>query len=161
MDNQNQDKTIQPQAILVNATPLKENITEVTKTVTNQLQTNDKSNEITNQDNIHNKRVYKKFLKQIKGKRAINGVILADILGVARQTIYKWLDTPSAMEILQQNINEYTTKIGNSKDWKASAYLLDKLYNNKDKEAQQINLTNLIQVNTIESNKKDKGDTTL
>ena len=91
---------------------------------------------------IHKRRVYKQFLKLIKGKKAISGVLLADILGVSRQTIYKWLDTPLAMSIISDNILYQVSKIQDSKDWKSSAYLIDKLYNKEDKT--------LIQVNTLE-----------
>lgn len=138
----NNNKTATHEAPINNYTKLPNSLLKVKENTIKPVENQDKSSPLINFNHIRSKRIYKKFLKLIKGKRALNGVILADILGITRQTVYKWLDTPSAVEVLENNISELTNKIHSSKDWKASAYLLDKLYNKED-------VTN-IQVNTLD-----------
>lgn len=87
-------------------------------------------------------KIYKQFLRLIKRKKALTGIVMADILGVSRQTIGKWLDTPQARDIIAENIDYHFNKISNSNDWKAHAYIIDTV---KGKD----NTTN-IQVNTLD-----------
>lgn len=135
-----------------NISTLEEKPLNIDNNINKSLENQNKTDEITspqvNVNYIRQKRIYKRFLKLIKGKNVVNGVIMADILGITRQTVYSWLDTPKAIQILQDNINTLTSKIQDNKDWKASAYLLDKLYDNKEKEEHKQDLKQLIIINT-------------
>ena len=140
-------KTEEQQAPNNNFTKLPNSILNSKETAIKPVENQELSSPQVNLIHIREKRVYKQFLKELKGKRAINGVIMADILGVSRQTIYKWLTTPKAVSILQDNITNITNKIIDDPDWKASAYILDKLYDNSKEEQKKGDLKQMIVIN--------------
>ena len=86
-----------------------------------------KSNIEDNKIVVKKKRIYRHFLKLIKQNKVYTSVLLADILGINRATVSDWFGTSQAQEILSKNINESVSKIKSSKDWKAAAYLIDKV----------------------------------
>ena len=96
-----------------------------------------------NKINVGKPRVYKQFLKLIKRQKGLTAIAYADILGITRQTVSKWLDTPLAREVISTNIDYHFNKISDNKDWKAHAYIIDRATGKQD------NTTN-IQVNTLE-----------
>jgi hypothetical protein len=49
---------------------------------------------------------------------------------------------------MDHEVNNYIEKIQSSKDWKAHAYLLDKLEASKEEESKQKDLQQLIVINT-------------
>ena len=151
-----------------NFTPLTA-IEENTKTITNKpievLEVKENNQNITENKNITNsivndnfqgkelqrivlKKQYKLFLKLIKSNKFTTAMVTAKILGVTRQTIQEWLKTPLALRSMNETINNYISDISVSKDWKAKAYLLDKIEDKQDKQEQQIDLNQLIVINT-------------
>jgi len=110
---------------------------------------------------IRLKKQYRDFMKLIKANKFVTAIQSARIIGVDQRTISEWLETPKALKLMNETSDKYIKDIEQNKDWKAKAYLLDKIEGTtKDKEA-AINLTNLIQVNTIENKKDITGDSTL
>ncbi len=103
------------------------------------------SNEIPIDDHIHNKKAFRRFIKLIKEDKFTSAIITARTLGIGRATVYHWLSRPKVQELLEGTIDQYVSKIEKSKDWKAQAYLLDKL-TPQDKEAPEIDIQNLILV---------------
>lgn len=106
----------------------------------------------TPQDNkailIRKKREYKAFLRLIKQGKYTSAQITSKLLGVDRSTILEWLHTPMVLQCMNEEVEGYVSKISSSKDWKAQAYLLDKVIDNDSKSEQSnTTLTNLIQIN--------------
>ena len=100
------------------------------------------------QVHIRLKAQYRAFIKLIKAKKYTSAILSSRILGVNKNTITLWLNTPLVRKALEEKYSQYISDIEASKDWKSKAYLIDKL---EDKDAikdNTINLTNLIQVNT-------------
>jgi len=109
---------------------------------------------------IREKWKFIKFKRTVQKQGYTSARLMAKSLGVGKDTILAWTNLPVIQEALKQDLHNYTSKISKSKDWKAQAYLLDKIIEDKKEEA-IINLTNLIQVNTIENKKNKIGDSTL
>ena len=98
---------------------------------------------------IRKKREYKAFMKLIKQGKYTSAYMTSKILGVDKGTIQSWLHTPKVLECMDSEINNYISKISVSKDWKAQAYLLDKVTHEDSKEESTTSLQNLIQINVI------------
>lgn len=96
---------------------------------------------------IRKKREYKAFMKLIKQGKYTSAQITSKVLGVDRSTILEWLHTPKVLEVMNNEINEYVGKISSSKDWKAQAYLLDKVIDNDKQSEHTTTLNSLIQIN--------------
>jgi len=145
---------------------------ETPKTTLEATQNLEKPNEIVNNNQeelnpivptkvIRLKKQYRDFMKLIKANKFVTAIQSARIIGVDQRTISNWLETPKALKLMNDTSDKYIKDIEQAKDWKAKAYLLDKIEGTtKDKEA-TVNLTNLIQVNTIENKKDNTGDSTL
>ncbi|OGK19008.1 hypothetical protein A3D80_03520 [Candidatus Roizmanbacteria bacterium RIFCSPHIGHO2_02_FULL_40_13b] len=105
---------------------------------------------------IRLKREYKAFTSLVKDGKFTTAMISARILGVSRATIAEWLKTPRIQQAMDEEVDNYISKIKEVKDWKASAYLLDKLDNDKGKESGITDLSQLIVINTVpqETSKK-------
>lgn len=76
---------------------------------------------------IKKKVEYNAFLRALKKNDFTTAYMMAKALRVSPETIAQWLRTPKAVKIMQTDIQFYVEKIKASKDWKASAYLLDKV----------------------------------
>ena len=97
---------------------------------------------------IRNKRAYNSFKSMVKRGKFTNAVISSKLLGVTRQTIVSWLNTKPIIEAMNEDVNKYISTIASSKDWKAQAYLLDKVIDNdKNTSEHTTTLNNLIQIN--------------
>ena len=90
--------------------------------------------------NIRKDNTYKDFLKLLKQNKGITAIVTAEILGVHRDTIRRWLDTPQARRIISDNISARVNVIESSKDWKAHAYLIDKATGKQDITNVQVNV---------------------
>lgn len=106
------------------------------------------SNETRNLSFIRLKRQYKAFIRIVKEGKFTSAVVSARVLGVSRQTIADWLQTPKVINAMDEEVESYISKIKQAKDWKASAYLLDKLDYDKGKESNITDLSQLIVINT-------------
>ena len=91
---------------------------------------------------IRKKYKFNKFLKVIKKGGYTSARLIAQSLDIDKDTILSWTNHPRVIEALGMDIVSYVKDIKKSHDWKAKAYLLDKL-------TPQDNTTN-IQVNTLE-----------
>ena len=90
-----------------------------------------------------------KFKRMILKGNFTSARLTAKILGVDKRTIEQWLHLPVIQSALASEINNFTSKIGKSKDWKAQAYLLDKIIDDdKDREESKQDLKQLIVINT-------------
>ena len=98
---------------------------------------------------IRKKAQFRSFMKLIKDKKYTSAILTSRILGVDKNTITSWLEHKQVRELMAQTYNSYIDDIAVSKDWKAKAYLLDKLEGQDKTEQQSVNLTNLIQINTV------------
>lgn len=103
--------------------------------------------EVYNPSHIKKKIAYNAFLKALKRNNFTTGYMLSKALGVDPQTINLWCRTPKAIKIMQEDIDKYVDKISSAKDWKASAYLLDKI-TNADQEDKN-HATNLIGLSIV------------
>jgi DNA-binding transcriptional regulator YiaG len=132
-----------------NYTPLKtepktiENGTIIKENVKTIIEPNQNQAIEINKINVGKPKVYKQFLKLIKRKKGLTAIAYAEILGITRQTISKWLDTPQARNTISDNIEYHYNVISDNKDWKAHAYMIDRATGKQD------NTTN-IQVNTLD-----------
>lgn len=97
---------------------------------------------------IRKKRQYRAFIKMVKQGKVTSALVAARILGVSHLTIREWLQTKKVMEAMENDVASYVEKIQVSKDWKAQAYLLDKLQGSKEEEEKQQDLKQLIVINT-------------
>lgn len=148
-------------------TPLKEVVTEgeVINSGEISASTAPSQSSIMNNDTpeiqIRKKAQYRSFMKLIKEKKYTTAVMTSKILGVERNTLTSWLQTKKVRELMQSTYNGYIDDISTSKDWKAKAYLLDKL---EDKDAIKdtaVNINNLIQVNTVAPSQPKQGTVTI
>lgn len=121
----------------------------------NDIKENETSNSIVDTDlqtkelqRIVKKKQYRAFVKLVKEGKFTTAMVSAKILGVSRPTIAEWLKTPKVSKAMQYDINNYVGKIQQSKDWKAQAYLLDKLEGNKEEQETKQELKQLIVINT-------------
>lgn len=89
---------------------------------------------------IRKKRAYKIFLKLIKENKYTSAYATAKILGIQPLTIAKWMQTKQAIEAMNSKVSEYVSKIEASPDWKAQAYLFDKIMPNEDKPTTAIQI---------------------
>lgn len=103
--------------------------------------------EVYNPAYIKKKIAYNAFLKALKRNNFTTAYMLSKALGVDPQTINLWSRTPKAIKIMQEDIDKYVNKIASAKDWKASAYLLDKITNSEDKD--KPNQTNLVGLSIV------------
>ena len=99
---------------------------------------------------IKKKIEYNAVLRALKKKDFTTAYMLAKTLRVSPEQVNKWLRTPKAIKIMQEDVNYYVTKIKKSKDWKASAYLLDKVTGVDDVKA---NASTMIGLNIIVQSK--------
>jgi hypothetical protein len=76
---------------------------------------------------IYKKNKYTKLIKLIKMGNFVSVRITAQAIGVSPQTLQEWLKTPSIIEAVREEIDSYVSKIRTNTDWKAQAYLLDKI----------------------------------
>lgn len=97
---------------------------------------------------IVKKRQYKACMKLIRDGKYTSARVVARLLGVDDKTVNSWLKTKKAIEIMNNTVDIYVSKIEQSKDWKAQAYLLDRLQGNKDTEMQGQTLQQMIVINT-------------
>lgn len=95
-----------------------------------------------------NKKEYRAFIRLLKANKMTTGVLASQIIGVSRQTISKWLQTPLALKVLSDTLNNRIKVIEKSKDWKAHAYLIDKLVGKQEQEQSTIDLKQMIVINT-------------
>lgn len=96
----------------------------------------------------YKKKEYRRFIKLIKEGKYTTAIMTAKILGVTRQTISVWLQTPRAIQAMNEEVNQYVAKIKSSNDWKASAYLLDRITPEDEHETKGIDLHQLIVIKT-------------
>jgi len=96
----------------------------------------------------------KKKWKFIKFKRLVarggytSAKLIAQSLGVSRETIFSWMNTKAIQDAAASDINDYVKNIKKAKDWKSKAYLLDKVLESGDKQGQKSDLNQLIVINT-------------
>lgn len=112
---------------------------------------NSNSNTIQQSNNskmIYKKKQYRQFLKLIKDNKFTTAMLTSKILGVDRSTVTSWLQTPKAIKELNNTIDSYVSDIAKAKDWKAKAYLIDKVEGTKEKEEARVDLKQLIVINT-------------
>jgi len=123
-------------------------LTKVKESVSNgnELTTNKLDNNLPQR--INKTKEYKTFIKLIKKDKFTTAMYTAKLLGVTRQTIATWLRTPSVIKAMNSTIEEYIEDIEQSKDWKAKAYLMDKLEGNKEEQESKQELKQLIVINT-------------
>ena len=123
-------------------------LTKVKESVSNgnELTTNKLDNNLPQR--INKTKEYKTFIKLIKKDKFTTAMYTAKLLGVTRQTIATWLRTPSVIKAMNSTIEEYIEDIEQSKDWKAKAYLMDKLEGNKEEQNSKQELKQLIVINT-------------
>jgi len=98
---------------------------------------------------IRKKRQYKAFIKLIKAGKYTSAVISSRILGVDKNTIREWSNTKLALQAMNDETTSFISDISKSKQWQAKAYLLDKLEDKDNIKDSTVNLTNLIQINTV------------
>ena len=89
-----------------------------------------------------------KFKRMITKGGFVSARLTAKTLGVDKRTIEGWLQLPVIQKALASDINEYTKNIRKSKDWKAQAYLLDKVIDQDDTKGSTTDLKQLIVINT-------------
>lgn len=108
-------------------------------------------NPITNTEDkeiiIRKKAQYRAFMKLIKARKYTSAILSSRVLGVDRSTIQSWLQTRKVQELLANTYDSYINDIEKAKDWKAKAYLLDKLEDKDNTKDTPIQLNNLIQIN--------------
>jgi len=119
-----------------------QNPTEITRLESNNIQQEEKII-------IRDKRAYRAFIRLVKQGKYTSATIAARLTGVSRQTIARWLESKKVQEAMQSEVNQYVSDIKASKQWQAKAYLLDKLEDKDNIKDSTVNLTNLIQINTV------------
>jgi len=110
---------------------------------------------------IRKKREYKAFMKLIKQGKYTSAYMTSKLLGVDKGTIQSWLHTPKVLEVMNTEIDSYVSRINVSKDWKAQAYLLDKLEDKDSTKDSTVNINNMIQVNTVAPSTTKQGTVTI
>lgn len=134
------NKTESHEAPNKNYTPLQENIINSNKTILKPIQNQDISSPQFNKPNTSRPKIYKQFIKLIKRNKGLTAVSMADILGISRQTVSKWLDTPQARTVISNNIEYHYNQISNSRDWKAHAYIIDRAKGQDNQTNVQVNI---------------------
>jgi len=76
---------------------------------------------------IRKKKEFRIFKKLIKDGKFTTAYITAKALKLDYTTVAGWLNIPSIRKQLNKEVDQYVNKISVNKDWKASAYLLDKI----------------------------------
>jgi len=142
---------MQSPTTIKNYTNITELITNDNESVVKLVKSEEVSNAIINKPIIRKKRPYRQFLRLIKRRKAITAIVMADILGVNRQTVSEWLQTPQAQMILNEQVDYHIDKISEAKDWKAHAHLID-LAKGKQ-ETTNIQINNLDGLTIVRSNK--------
>lgn len=97
---------------------------------------------------IKEKWKYIKFKRTVEKNGYTSARLMAQSIGVHKDTISKWLRTPAIQLAMAQTINSYVSDIQSSKDWKAKAYLLDKIVPSDKEIDGHIDLKQLIVINT-------------
>jgi hypothetical protein len=110
---------------------------------------------------IRKKREYKAFMKLVKQGKYTSAYVSSKLLGVDKNTILEWLHTPKVIECMNTEIDSFVSRINVSKDWKAQAYLLDKVIDNDKDTEQHITLNSMIQVNTVAPSTTKSGTVTI
>lgn len=82
---------------------------------------------------VRKKREYRIFIKMIKAGKISKAIATAKMIGVSYNTVREWLKTPAAIRASEDSIDKYIQIIESSKDWKAAAYLLDKITGDSEK----------------------------
>lgn len=131
--------SLEAQALNKERMEIKQEQGELIPTNPNQIQP------ISKEEMVYKKREFKAFKKLIREGKYTSAIISSKLLGVDKGTILKWMHMPSVLQLQQSEVNQYVSDIAHSKDWKAKAYLLDKL-EDKDKEKAHIDIQNLILV---------------
>lgn len=159
----------QPQAIVENP-PIKDELPlqAIEETVNSDTQLIQSEKPLLNQSPpedkvilIRKKREYKAFMKLIKQGKYTSAYMTSKLLGVDKNTILQWLHTPKVLEVMNNEIDSYVSRINVSKDWKAQAYLLDKLEGTDSTKDTQVSINNLIQVNTVAPSTTKSGTVTI
>jgi hypothetical protein len=89
-----------------------------------------------------------KFKRLIRRGGFVSARLTAKTLGVDKRTIEQWLQLPVIQSALASDINYFTKNIKKSKDWKASAYLLEKAMDIQEDKDSNTDLKQLIVINT-------------
>jgi hypothetical protein len=76
---------------------------------------------------LRKRKEYARFKQLIRQGRYTTGVLASKACGVSRETITTWLNTKEVHDLFIQTADLYVSRIEVSKDWKAQAYLLDKI----------------------------------
>jgi hypothetical protein len=97
---------------------------------------------------IKKKKEYRTFIRLIKANKFTTAILTAKTLGVERNTINQWLSTKPCVLAMNETISKYISDIEVSKDWKAKAYLIDKIIPDDKKEENTVDLKQLIVINT-------------
>ena len=118
---------------------LEEIKTDLVETKTNKLQA---------PQYVKKKMTLLKFKRMIKKGSFVSARLSAKILKVDKRTIEQWLLLPVIQEVLASEVHDFTSKIRKSKDWKAQAYLLDKIIDEKTEEGSKTDLRQLIVINS-------------
>ena len=126
--------------MLVKPPIIDKNITKLKK-IDNNITPNETI--VTTDTTPYKNRQYKKFIKLIKENKFTNAVITAKILGVNRITIMRWLQTPMIQNALSNELDDRINAIKDSPDWKAHAYLIDKISDDKSDTTPQNIITNI------------------
>jgi hypothetical protein len=139
------------EAPIINQKPLeaidiiKNNGHEVTKESNLIPSTNESPKEMI----IRNKKAYKRFIKLIKTGKFTSAILSSKVIGVQRNTIMEWMKTKAVLDCMNEEVSNYIGKIQGNKDWKAQAYLLDRVLDDKDKENNvSTDMKQLIVINT-------------
>lgn len=135
---------------ITDKTPVKvkettQNIQEKSNSIVNQTPPEEKAIQL---QRIVKKKQYRALQKMIREGKYTSAMVSARILGVDKTTILSWLKTPKLLRIMEDEVNNYVGKIQQSKDWKAQAYLLDKLEGTKEDQETKQELKQLIVINT-------------
>lgn len=134
---------IEQTPVKVKESDIKEN--EKSNSIVGNSHTEEKGIEL---QRIIKKKQYRAFNRLVKEGKYTSAVMSAKILGVDKNTIMSWLKTPKIIKAMEHDVNNYVSKIQSSKDWKAQAYLLDKLEGNKEEQETKQELKQLIVINT-------------
>lgn len=91
---------------------------------------------------VYKTRQYGLLKKMIKEGKFTSVRMTARAIGVRPETIQSWLSSPSIMKLVAEEMNSYVSDIKQSKDWKAKAYLIDRLieHNKKDEESSNLQI---------------------
>lgn len=95
---------------------------------------------------IRKKWTYQKFKRLIKRGSYTSARMTAKILGVDKRTILEWENRKEIQELLRMDVEHFVSRIKKAKDWKASAYLLDKI---EDKDNNINTTVNILEGLTI------------